>query len=136
LWKGGRPRGGGPTAVRPVTDASQATRAAAVRNDLPCPHCGGSGRIADLDAALLAAIAQHVGAGIAFTSVELLSHARAVDGALRHAVEGRSARQIGKALHRVADCEIDGYHVERIGEESHGVVWCVYGSGRALPSRP
>lgn len=75
--------------------------------------------------ALVQAIAAAAGTA-AFTSAELLAHAQ-VEGALRDAINaacGMNGRKLGRALRRIEGLDQGGLVVERIGEDSSGVIWC------------
>jgi hypothetical protein len=74
----------------------------------------------DRHAALVAAIGKSAG-GAAFTVAELLQHAL-VDPALRAAINGQSGRQLGRLLRRIEGEEFAGLVVERVGEDSNGVI--------------
>jgi hypothetical protein len=95
----------------------------------PCPHCNGTGWIADPDAMLAIAVIDQVGVAIAFSAAELRHHARTINGPLRAAVGAKSARQVGRALHRVSGRTINGCRIERVGRDNDGTLWTVQVGG-------
>ncbi len=90
---------------------------------IDCPCCRGLGYVLPKpDAAtVIAAIADAVGQRI-FSVTELMHHA-AADDALRAALAGMNAKQIGKLLHKNAGVNFGGCSVERMGEERGGALW-------------
>jgi hypothetical protein len=92
-----------------------------------CPHCQGTGLARppiDGKALILATVA---GFGLlSFTSGELLAHARAVGGRLLTLLDGQNANTVGWALKRIAGVEVDGYRLERQGQDRNRVaLWRV-----------
>jgi hypothetical protein len=67
-----------------------------------------------------------LGSDLAFTSNELVKLADVVAGPLRAAMEAfdaTNARRVGKLLSSIEGRKWGGFVVQRIGEDSAGVIW-------------
>ena len=91
----------------------------------PCPHCGGTGQIVEIDPAVLVATIDDEVGFFTFTARELIAHAGVVGGPLAEVLGDMSARRLGKLLRRIAGKSFDGLAIERIGEVRAGTVWQV-----------
>jgi hypothetical protein len=97
----------------------------AIRQRLETPH---SGRWRAADAALLDAIATHVGVGITFSAAELWRHGERVDDALRAAIGAAGVtdtRALGRRLHRLARLAPGPVHLVSVGRDASGRWWTV-----------
>jgi hypothetical protein len=77
--------------------------------------------------ALLVAIVDAIGTR-AFSSAELLTHARLASPALQQAFSAlniRTARRLGKVLKRLHGHDRAGLRLERVERDKHGVIWAV-----------
>jgi hypothetical protein len=86
------------------------------------------GRLRAGDAALLDAIAAHVGVGIAFSSRELWHHADRVDDALRAAIGAAGVsdiRALGRRLQRLGRLAPGPVHLVSVGRDAGGRWWTV-----------
>jgi hypothetical protein len=92
-----------------------------------CPHCRGTGVLVAIDpAAVVKAIADRIGER-PFTVAELVE-----DEALAEALDDLTARRLGKLLRKAAGAELDGFRVERIGEECGAAIWQIVGVSGCL----
>jgi hypothetical protein len=106
-------------------DDKRTAAAARQRRWQPCPRCGGTGLLIEVDpAVLVATIAAAVG-DRAFSARELVAHARVVGGPVAVALGGLSARRLGKKLRKLAGQEFDGLVVEHLGADRDGAIWVV-----------
>ena len=77
-------------------------------------------------AAVVKAIADRIGER-PFTVAELVE-----DEALAEALDDLTARRLGKLLRKAAGAELDGFRVERIGEECGAAIWQIVGVSGCL----
>ena len=76
---------------------------------------------------LLAAIAE-CAPETDFTTGELVRHARFAEP-LKELLNGMPPKKIGRLFKRIEGQDFNGLRVERIGSDSAGVIWRVYGDG-------